>query len=113
MLHILPCSSAGRASSHRRAGSFPALGAARRAGATALLGVGFFLVGVGLVVVDTVRLRGDDAIDAILVAGVLTCGLAGWRWGSPVFAGLSGVALFGYLGRLPHGRVLWLSPARC
>ena len=45
------------------------------AGATALLGVGFFLVGLGLVLVETVRLRFDDAIDALLVAGVLTCGL--------------------------------------
>ena len=35
-------------------------------------------------------------------------GFACWRWGSPVFAGLSGIALFGYLGRLPHGRMLWL-----
>jgi hypothetical protein len=88
--------------------AFPRSARRGAAGATALLGVGFFLVGVGLVAVDTLRLRDDDAIDAILVAGVLMCGLAGWRWGSPVFAGLSGVALFGYLGRLPHGRVLWL-----
>ena len=91
--------------------AFPRSARRGAAGATALLGVGFFLVGVGLVVVDTARLRDADAIDAILVAGVLMCGLAGWRWGSPVFAGLSGVALFGYLGRLPYGRVLWLLAA--
>ena len=77
------------------------------AGATALLGVAFFLMGLGLVLYDTVWLRSNDSIDALLVGGVLTCGLAGWRWGSPVFAGLSGIALFGYLGRLPHGRMLW------
>jgi hypothetical protein len=88
--------------------------AARRgaAGATALLGVGFFLVGLGLVLVENVKLYDneaiDHAIDVLLGAGVLACGLAGWRWGSPVFAGLSGIALFGYLGRLPYGRALWL-----
>jgi hypothetical protein len=88
--------------------AFPRSARRGAAGATALLGMGFCLVGLGLVLVDTVRLRDDDAIDALLVAGALTCGLAGWRWGSPVFAGLSGVALFGYLGRLPYGRALWL-----
>jgi hypothetical protein len=78
------------------------------AGATSILGVGFFLLGLGLVLVETVRLRDDDTIDALLVAAVLACTLAGWRWGSPVFAGLAGVALFCGLARLPQGRVLWL-----
>ncbi|HMB84844.1 MAG TPA: hypothetical protein VKS62_00540 [Methylomirabilota bacterium] len=78
------------------------------AGATSVLGVGFFLLGLGLVLVESVRLHGDDAIDLLLVAAVLTCGLAAWRWGSPLFAGLGGVALFCSLARLPHGRILWL-----
>jgi hypothetical protein len=78
------------------------------AGATSVLGVGLFLVGLGLVLVETVRLRDDDAIDVLLVAAVLTCGLAAWRWGSPLFTGLAGGALFCSLARLPHGRLLWL-----
>src|SRR4030095_179064 len=52
----------------------------------------------------------DDAIDALLVAGVLTCGLAGWRWGSPVFAGLSGRAL--RLSRATAVRASALAPGR-
>jgi hypothetical protein len=84
---------------------------ARRGGAgvTALLGVVFLLVGAGLVLLETVRLRVDDAIDAVLVAAVVACGLAVWRWGSPVFAGLAGAAFFAFLDRLPHGRMLWLA----
>ena len=78
------------------------------AGATSVLGVGLFLVGLGLTLVETVRLRDDDAIDVLLVAAVLTCGLAAWRWGSPLFAGLAGGALFCTLARLPGGRLLWL-----
>jgi hypothetical protein len=77
------------------------------AGATSLLGVGFLLLGLGLVLIDSVGLH-DDAIDLLLLAAVLTCGLAAWRWGGPLFAGLTGVALFCSLARLPHGRILWL-----
>ncbi|HTI55938.1 MAG TPA: hypothetical protein VMC04_17005 [Verrucomicrobiae bacterium] len=78
------------------------------AGATSVLGVGLFLVGLGLTLVETARLRDDDAIDVLLAAAVLTCGLAAWRWGSPLFAGLAGGALFCALARLPQGRLLWL-----
>jgi hypothetical protein len=78
------------------------------AGATSVLGVGLLLVGLGLTLVETVRLRDDDAIDALLVAAVVTCGLAAWRWGSPLFAGLAGGAAFCALARLPQGRLLWL-----
>ena len=78
------------------------------AGATSVLGVGFFLLGLGLILVESARLPGDDAIDVLLVAAALTCGLAAWRWGSPLFAGLGGGALFCSLARLPHGRILWL-----
>jgi hypothetical protein len=78
------------------------------AGATSLLGVGFFLLGLGLFLVESVRLHVDDAIDLLLVAAVCACALAAWRWGSPLFAGLGGVALFCYLARLPNGRILWL-----
>jgi len=78
------------------------------AGATSILGVGLFLLGFGLTLVETVGLRDDDAIDALLVAAALTCGLAAWRWGSPLLAGLAAGALFCGLARLPQGRLLWL-----
>ena len=78
------------------------------AGATSILGVGFFLLGLGLVLVETVGLREDDAIDTLLAATVLVGALAAWRWGGPQFAGLAGVALFCSLARQPHGRVLWI-----
>jgi hypothetical protein len=52
------------------------------AGATSILGVGFFLLGLGLVLVETVGLREDDAIDTLLAATVLVGALAAWRWGA-------------------------------
>jgi hypothetical protein len=70
--------------------------------------VGLLLLGLGLTLVETVRLRDDDAIDVLLVAAVVTGGLAAWRWGSPLFAGLAGGAAFCALARLPQGRLLWL-----
>ncbi len=78
------------------------------AGATSVLGVGLFLLGFGLTLVETVGLGDDAAIDVLLVAAVVTCGLAAWRWGSPLFAGLAGGAGFCALARLPQGRLLWL-----
>src|ERR1700731_1175362 len=54
------------------------------------------------------RLAGDAALDDLLGAAVLTCGLAARPWGRPLFAGLGGGALFCSLARLPHGRILWL-----
>jgi hypothetical protein len=86
----------------------PRLARRGAAGATSVLGVGFFLVGFGLLLTDTFRMGIDDTIDAVLVAGALTGGLTCWRWGSPLFAALATVSLVLYLGRLPQGRLLWL-----
>ena len=58
-------------------------------------------------IVDTARLRVDDALDAVLVAGALMCGLAGWRWGARSSPDSRG-SRSSYLGRLPQGRALWL-----
>jgi hypothetical protein len=77
------------------------------AGAASFLGVGFLLAGFGLFLVDTLRMRFDDAIDATLVASFLAWAAGCRRWGSPLFAALSAISLFLFLGRLPHGRVLW------
>lgn len=82
------------------------------AGATAFLGIGFLLFGLGLFLFETMRMGVDSALDgaldALLLASAVAWGLGGWRWGSAVFAALSGVSLFLFLGRWPYGRVLWL-----
>jgi hypothetical protein len=53
-------------------------------------------------------MRFDDGIDPVLVAAVVAWGVGAWRWGNPVFAALSAVSLFIFLGRVTHGRLLWV-----
>jgi len=77
------------------------------AGASSFLGVGFLIVGFGLFL-ETMMMRFDDALDAILIASVLAWAAGCRRWGSPFFAALSALSLFLFLGRLPYGRVLWV-----
>jgi hypothetical protein len=77
----------------------PRLARRGAAGATAFWGSVFFLAGLALL---------DPAFDAVLLASVLVWGAGCWRWGHPLFAGLSAVSLFLLLGRLPLGRVLWV-----
>jgi len=77
------------------------------AGATAFWGILFLLVGFSLFLLDTVRVRYDDAIDAVLIASLLAWAVGSWRWGSPLFAVLSAISFFLFLGRFPYGRVLW------
>jgi hypothetical protein len=78
------------------------------AGATSFLGVVCLLVGFGLFLSETVHMRLDDVFDGMLIAGFFAWGVACWRWGSPVFAALSVVSLFLFLGRVAHGRLLWV-----
>ena len=78
------------------------------AGAASFLGVGFLLAGFGPFLVDTLHMRFDDAIDAFLIASFLAWAAGCRRWGSPLFAALSALSLFLFLGRLPYGRVLWV-----
>jgi hypothetical protein len=78
------------------------------AGAASLLGVAFFLVGLGIFLTETLKVRYDDAIDVLLIASVFAWGAGCWRWGSPLFAGLSAISLFLFLGRLPQARALWV-----
>ena len=77
------------------------------AGATSLLGVVFLLVGFSLFLLETLNMRFDDAIDTALLASVLAWAVSAWRWGSPPYAAAAAISLFLFLGRLPHGRVLW------
>jgi hypothetical protein len=76
------------------------------AGATAFWGLALALAAVALTLADSLRL--DDALDWFLGAAVVAWGLGCWRWGHPLFGGLSAVALFGLLARLPQPRALWL-----
>src|SRR5262249_7665348 len=78
------------------------------AGATSFLGVVALLLCWALFLLETVNLRFDDGIDPVLVAAVVAWGVGAWRWGSPVFAALSAVSLFLFLGRATHGRLLWI-----
>ena len=79
------------------------------AGALSGLGLALLLLGVTLLAGETLRRRDDDIVDTVLVTAVLVCGLAAWRWGSPLFTGLAGGALLVGLARLPHPRLLWLA----
>lgn len=78
------------------------------AGALSVVGVGLLLPGVALLSSGTLRLRDDDTVDVVVLTALLVCGLAAWRWGSPLFTGLAGVALLAGLARLPQPRLLWL-----
>src|SRR5262245_10710852 len=78
------------------------------AGATSFWAVVLVLLALGLFLADTMRLRFDDAIDIVLAAGCVAWAASSWRWGNPLFAGLSAVSLFLFLGRLSWGRVLWV-----
>jgi uncharacterized membrane protein YgcG len=78
------------------------------AGAASFLGIAFLLIGVTLFCLNTLRMRFDDGLDAVLVVSVLAWAAACWRWGSPLFAALSALSLFLFLGRLGYGRALWV-----
>jgi hypothetical protein len=51
---------------------------------------------------------GEDALRLFLLTSALTWAAACWRWGSPLFAGLSVAAFFVLLAQVPFGRVLWI-----
>lgn len=76
------------------------------AGAASFLGVSFLLAGFVVWLVVNMEMRFD--LDAVLIASVLAWAVSCWRWGSPLFAALSALSLFLFLGRLPYGRVLWV-----
>lgn len=78
------------------------------AGAASFLGVGFLVAGFWLFLVEILHVRQDDAIDVLLIASALAWAAACLRWGSPLFAALSAVSVFVWLGQLPYGRVLWV-----
>jgi hypothetical protein len=86
----------------------PRLARRGAAGATSFWGSVFLLAGLAVFLNEHLRMRSDPAFDAVLLASVLVWGAGCWRWGHPLFAGVSAVSLFYLLGRLPLGRLLWV-----
>jgi hypothetical protein len=86
----------------------PRLARRGAAGATSFWGGVFFLAGLGLFLHDSLRIRSDHAVDVILLASALVWAGGCWRWGNPLFAGLSAVSLFLVLARWPYGRTAWV-----
>ena len=78
------------------------------AGATAFWGNILVLAGLGIFLSEGQRIGGERTFDAVLLASALVWAASCWRWGSPLFAGLSAVSLFVFFSRLPFGRALWV-----
>jgi MFS family permease len=77
------------------------------AGTAAFWGGVFVLVGLGILLREHWT-ASSRALDVVLAASAVVWAVSCWRWGSPLFAGLSAVSLFVLLGRMPLGRALWL-----
>jgi hypothetical protein len=86
----------------------PALSLRGSAGATALWGVAFLLGAFFIFLEEILHLHEPEGPNAILLAALVACGLAAWRWGSPPWAFFAAVALFLLLARAPAGRLLWI-----
>jgi hypothetical protein len=67
--------------------------------ATALLGVVCTAAGVGLL---------SERWTPTLVALLVVCAAAAWRWGYPLAAAVATIALLGLLARFSAGRLLWI-----
>ena len=78
------------------------------AGAAAFWGILLFVGGLGLLLREIPAIPGEDALRLFLLTGALTWAAACWRWGSPLFAGLSVASFFVLLAQMPFGRVLWI-----
>jgi hypothetical protein len=52
-----------------------------------------------------------DELLVLCLTGAVLIALAAWRWGYPLYAGASAVALFVALACLPAGRLLWIALA--
>jgi hypothetical protein len=78
------------------------------AGAAAFWGILLFLGGLGLLLHEIPAIPGEDALRLFLLTSALTWAAACWRWGSPLFAGLSVGSFFVLLAQVQFGRVLWI-----
>ena len=78
------------------------------AGATAFWGSLFVIVGLWGVLTDGWKRDADGALHLALLASTIVWAVGCWRWGHPLFAGLSAVSLFVLLSRFSLGRALWV-----
>jgi len=79
------------------------------AGATAFWGCFFIIVGFwGFISGDRHSDLFDRSVNATLLASTLVWAAGCWRWGYPLFAGLSAVSFFVLLSRFSLGRVFWV-----
>jgi|RhiMethySRZTD1v2_1073278.scaffolds.fasta_scaffold10493_11 hypothetical protein len=78
------------------------------AGAAAFWGIVLFLGGLGQLLHEIRAISGEDALRLFLLTSALTWAAACWRWGSPLFAGLSVASVFVLLAQVPFGRTLWI-----
>ncbi len=86
----------------------PRLARRGAAGAAAFWGILLFLGGLGLLLHEIPAIPGGDALRLFLLTSALTWAAACWRWGSPLFAGLSVGSFFVLLAQVQFGRVLWI-----
>ena len=86
----------------------PRLARRGAAGATAFWGILLFLGGLGLLLHKIAAIPDEDSLRLFLLTSALAWTAACWRWGSPLFAGLSVASFFVLLAQVPFGRVLWI-----
>ena len=92
----------------RVSGRLTALGEARGGRGHGVLGQYLRARRTGIFLSEAQHVEGERALDAVLLASALVWAASCWRWGSPLFAGLSAVSSFLFPSRLPLGRALWL-----
>jgi hypothetical protein len=86
----------------------PRLARRGAAGAASFWGIVLFLGGLGLFLNHVPAIRGVEALRLFLLTSALTWAGGCWRWGSPLFAGLSAASLFVLLATVTFGRALWV-----
>lgn len=86
----------------------PRLARRGAAGAAAFWGMLLFLGGLGVLLHEVSAIPREDALRLFLGTSALTWAAACWRWGSPLFAGLSVASFLVLLAQVPFGRVLWI-----
>ena len=78
------------------------------AGAAAFWGIVLFLGGLGLLLHEILAVGDEGTLRLFLLMSALSWAAACWRWGSPLFAGLSVASFLVLLAQVSFGRVLWI-----
>jgi hypothetical protein len=78
------------------------------AGATAFWGILLFLCGLALLLHEIPKMPSENVLRLFLLTSALMWAAACWRWGSPLFSGLSAASVFVLLAQVPFGRALWI-----